>query len=54
MNEHLLKRKFQKMWHEFAGQFEHSPQQSLRVDMRKQLRSYIPEDRLPETSIEGL
>jgi hypothetical protein len=49
MSEYLLKRKSQKMWREFAGQFEHSPQQKQRVKTRKQLKKFIPEDRLPET-----
>jgi len=51
MSEFLLRRRSAKMWHEFAGQFEHPPQQQLRVKVRKQLGKYIPLERLPETKI---
>ena len=54
MKEFLLRRKSQKMWNEFKGQFEHSPQQKQRVRVRKQLKKFIPEHRIPETSIEDV
>lgn len=51
MKEYLLRRRSKKMWEEFEGQFEHSPQQKQRVKVRKQLSNYIPELRLAETKI---
>lgn len=54
MREFLLRRRAQKMWKEFMGQFEHAPQQPERVQMRKKLKKIIPEDRLAETSIKDI
>ena len=51
MSEYLLKRRSTKMWNEFKGQFEHAPQQPLRVKVRKQLAGLIPSERLLETKI---
>lgn len=52
MREFLLRRRSKKMWEEFEGQFEHSPQQKQRVKVRKQLAKYMREERVPETKIE--
>jgi hypothetical protein len=53
MKKHLITRRFIKLWNEFAGQFEHAPNQLERVDYREKLTGFIPAERLGETRIDN-